>query len=187
MDSFIQDLIAGNQDAYKKLIELYSDRVFNIILTLARNQEDAEDLTQEVFIEVFNSISKFRDESSLFTWIYRIAVNKALESLRRKKRKKRFAFVVSIFSKEDEELEIKDFEHPGVIIEKKEKAAVFFKALDKLPENQKIAYTLHKIEDLSYQEICKVMGISLPSVESLIHRAKQNLKKTLNSYYYDEK
>lgn len=75
--------------------------------------------------------------------------------------------------------EIPDFNHPGVAMDRKETAAKLFKAIAQLPENQKAAFTLHKLEDLSYQEISEVMQTSVPAVESLMHRAKQNLKKIL--------
>ncbi len=76
-----------------------------------------------------------------------------------------------------------DFHHPGITLDNKERASVLFKAIEKLPENQKIAFNLHKIEGLSYQEVSEVMKLSLSSVESLLHRAKNNLKKNLEDYY----
>ena len=76
-------------------------------------------------------------------------------------------------------MEIPDFNHPGVQLDRKENAAKLFRAISRLPENQKIAFTLHKLEDLSYQEVSEIMKTSLPAVESLMHRAKQNLRKML--------
>jgi RNA polymerase sigma-70 factor (ECF subfamily) len=76
-----------------------------------------------------------------------------------------------------------DFHHPGVAMDQKENAAALFKAIDQLPENQKIAFTLHKVEGLSYQEVSEVMKTTVSSVESLMHRAKNNLKKNLEEYY----
>ena len=80
-------------------------------------------------------------------------------------------------------IEKPDFHHPGVILDNKERASVLFKAIDRLPENQKTAFTLHKLEGLSYQEISEVMKTTLSSVESLMHRAKNNLKKWLAEHY----
>lgn len=77
--------------------------------------------------------------------------------------------------------ELADFNHPGVTLDRKENAAKLFKAIAQLPENQKTAFTLHKLEDLSYQEISQVMRTSVPAVESLMHRAKQNLRKILEN------
>jgi RNA polymerase sigma-70 factor (ECF subfamily) len=75
--------------------------------------------------------------------------------------------------------ELPDFNHPGVALEKKEDAARLFKAISQLPDSQKTAFTLHKLEDLSYKEVSEVMKTSVPAVESLMHRAKQNLRKIL--------
>ena len=110
-----------------------------------------------------------------------------MEQIRKSKRKKRFAIFQTIFYNEkDEQLnQHSDFEHPGVIAENKEKADVLMGAIDKLADSQRTAFTLHKIEGLSYQEISEVMKVSFSAVESLIHRAKKNLKKILYQYYYD--
>jgi len=176
-----------SENAFKYVIDTYGDRVHNTVLSIIQNKEDAEDLTQEVFVEVYNSISKFKGDSQLYTWIYRIAVTKSLELLRKRKTKKRFAFVTSIFSNEEEELEIGDFNHPGIIAENSERAKILFAAINKLPENQRIAFTLSQVENLSYKEISEVMKLSVSSVESLIFRAKGNLKKSLKTYYESSK
>lgn len=161
--------------------------VFNTSLGIVQNTADAEDIAQEVFIQVFHSIHDFKGDSKLSTWLYRIAVTKSLDHLRAKKRKKRFAFVQNLFG-EDNELtaEQATFVHPGVQLENKEKAAVLFKALARLPENQKAAFVLHKTEGLSYQEVAETLNISVSSVESLMFRAKNNLQKYLGDYYRNE-
>ncbi len=181
----ILQLQQGNEKAFGYLVENFQDRVYNTCLGILRNAEDAEDIAQEVFVEVHRSVQNFKAESKLSTWIYRICVTKSLDHLRGKKRKKRFAFVKSIFGEHDNELrfEIPDFVHPGVQLENKERAAYLFKAIEDLPENQKIAFTLNKIECLSYQEISEVTEMSVSAVESLLFRAKQNLKKILTDYY----
>ena len=180
----IEPLQRGSEDAFKQLVELYQDKVYNTVLGFLHSPEDAEDVAQEVFIEVFNAIGKFRGEAKLSTWIYRIAVNKSLEYIRKQKRQKRFAFFTNIFDlSESKKLQVTDFEHPGVKLEHKENAKVLLAAIGRLPENQKIAFTLHKVEGLSYQEVCKVMQLSLSSVESLMFRAKKNLEKMLSNFY----
>lgn len=184
-ENLISLLKRQDQTAFKELVQQFSRRVYNTSLGILQNGEDAEDISQEVFIEVFQSIHQFKGESKLSTWIYRIAVTKSIEFIRRKNRKKRFAFVQSLFGMESE-LPSKDhvhFYHPGVQLENKERAAVLFRAIDQLPENQKTAFTLHKLENLSYAEITEVMHVSLSSVESLMFRAKKNLQKLLSDYY----
>ncbi len=180
----LKPLQEGDEEAFKQLVELYQDKVYNTVLGFLHSREDAEDIAQEVFIEVFNAIRKFRGEAKLSTWIYRIAVNKSLEYIRKKNRQKRFAFFANLFEVSDSnKLQITDFEHPGIQLEHKENARVMFAAIAKLPENQKIAFTLHKVEGLSYQEVCEVMKLSLSSVESLMFRAKKNLQKKLFDFY----
>lgn len=180
----IKSLQQGNEHAFKQLVDLYQDNVYNTVLGFLHSPEDAEDVAQDVFIEIFYAIGKFREEAKLSTWIYRIVVNKSLEHIRRQKRQKRFAFFTNIFEvSENKKLHVTDFEHPGVQLEHKENAKVLFAAISKLPENQKIAFTLHKVEGLSYQEVCKIMQLSLSSVESLMFRAKKNLKKLLADFY----
>jgi RNA polymerase sigma factor (sigma-70 family) len=123
----------------------------------------------------------------LTSWIYRIAVSKSLEFIRKQKRKKRFAFLQSLTGAENISSDKNTFYHPGIRIENKELAAILFKAIDKLPENQKAAFVLNKVEDLSYAEIAEVMKLSLSSIESLLFRAKQNLQKLLSDYYEQNK
>ncbi len=180
----VEELKKGDEGAFRQLVDDYQDKVFNTCISFVKNVDDADDLTQEVFIEVFNSIHKFRADSKLSTWIYRITVNKSLEHLRKMKRKKRSGIFYWI-SHEDREskFEVPDFDHPGVLAENREKARILFEAIEKLPEKQRIAFTLHKVEDLSYEQIADVMQKSLSSIESLMHRAKNNLKKELYDYY----
>ena len=100
------------------------------------------------------------------------------------KRKKRFGFLFATGDekKQRDNVEL-EFNHPGILAENKEKAAILSQAIEKLPENQRIAFTLHKLEDLSYDQISEIMRKSLSSVESLMHRAKLNLRKELFNYY----
>lgn len=176
-------MIVKDRNSCRELFNLYSGKVYNTVLNFLQNEQDAEDLTQEVFIEIFNSISVFNGKSGLYTWIYRIAVNKSLEHLRKRKAKKRFGSIISVFSGDDMNPALKDFSHPGVLLENKERVKILYTAIDKLPENQKSAYILSKFEELSYSEISNVMKISIPAVESLLVRAKENLKKNLTNFY----
>jgi RNA polymerase sigma factor (sigma-70 family) len=180
--SLISDLKRGEESAFRKLVESHQSLVYNTALGIVQNPEDAEDVSQEVFAQAFESIGSFKGEAKISTWLYRITLTKAMDHLRRKKRKKRFAFVQSLFG-HDESLIVDppDFVHPGVKLDQKENASVLFRAIAELPENQKIAFTLNKIEGLNYQQISEVMQTTVPSIESLLHRAKRNLRKILET------
>lgn len=171
--------------SFKSLVEKHQKVVLNTCNRFVNNKEDAEDLTQEVFMEVYRSISGFRGDSKLSTWIYRIAVTKSLDFLRKKKRKKRFGIAKSVFSREtlSEELKADNILNPGILAENEDRIKILNEALEKLPENQRVAFTLSKYDELSYQEIAEILKTTIPAVESLIHRAKNNLKKRLYNYY----
>jgi RNA polymerase sigma factor (sigma-70 family) len=186
-ETLINKLKQGDQSGFTSLMEMYQDMVYNTAIGIVQNEDDADDITQEVFVQVYLSINAFKGESKLSTWLYRIAITKALDHEKRKKRKKRFAIVQSLFSSGDHEADHPaEFNHPGVELEKKERAAELFKALKKLPENQRVAFTLHKLEGQSYQEIAEILQTSLFAVESLMGRAKVNLKKILSGFYKDK-
>ena len=184
-EDFIIQLINGDQSAYKLLVEQYGQKIYNNVLGFLQNNEDAEEVTQDVFTEVFRSIHQFRGSSLLSTWIYRIAVTKSLEFLRKKNRKKRIAIFQHVFihAQTSSLIEPVNFYHPGIQLQNKELAAILFSAIDKLPENQKTAFILHKLDDLSYSQIGDIMNVSMASVESLMFRAKQKLQNLLRDYY----
>ena len=179
----ITRLIQKDEGAFKRLVTEYQNLVFNTSLNFLGIKEDAEEITQDVFVEVHKSIGSFKGGSTLKTWIYRITITKSLEFQRRAKRKKRFAFLVSIGGENQDALESSIIDHPGIDTEDKERADLIFKKIDQLPENQKIAFTLYNMDGLSYKEIAETMDISLSSVESLIFRSKKNLRKKLADYY----
>ena len=182
--ALIIELKKGNAQAFTQLVEAYQHLVYNTILTIVQQVEEAEDAAQEVFIQVYQNIDGFRGDSKLSTWLYRIAVSKALDCERKKKSKKRIGFVKRLIGiGANEEDSITDFQHPGIALDNKEQAVILFKALKQLPENQRVAFTLIKAEGLGYDEVSKVMNVSVKAVESLMHRAKINLRKILHDYY----
>jgi RNA polymerase sigma factor (sigma-70 family) len=175
----------GDEQAFQELVEQFRDRVFNSAIGLLQHRENAEDITQEVFIEVFRSVSRFRGDCSLSTWIYRITIQKSLEHLRISRRRKRTGILLSLFGKEDQFNVPVDtpFYHPGILLENKERAAILFGAFALLPLNQRTAFILHKVEGLSQAEIAEVMATTISAVESLIVRARKRLKELLSDYY----
>ncbi|MEA3496541.1 MAG: RNA polymerase sigma factor [Bacteroidota bacterium] len=174
-----------NQDniAFKEFVEKYRNLVFKTCIGFVHNEADAEDLSQEVFIEVLRSINKFRVESKISTWLYRISVNKSLNFIRSNKKHKHVQSFESTFNAVSNESDITDNIQADGIIEEKERAKVLSTAIDSLSKNQKIAFTLNKYRDMSYNEISEIMDLSLSSVESLLFRAKKKLQKKLIHYY----
>ena len=184
----LQGLRAQNAAALRDFVAQYQDRVYNTAFSFVKDQSDAEELTQDVLLAVWDSVSNFRGDSALSTWVYRITVTRSLDLIKARSRKKRFGFILSLSDdKEDMKHQTVNWVHPGIIEENREKAAYLFKAIDSLPENQKVAFTLSKMEQLSQKEISKVMKIKEGAVESLLQRAKQNLRKSLEDIYEELK
>ena len=174
--NLIKNLKLKDEVAFKYLVENYKNFVFNTCISIIQNIDDSDDISQEVFIQVYKSIKNFKEKSSLSTWIYKITVSKCFEYLRFNKRKKRFSLLINLFREDGTTIDIPEFEHPGIILEKKENSKLLFNAIDKLNEEQKTAYILKNIQGLSYKKISEIMNKSSSSIESLIFRAKKNLK-----------
>lgn len=177
----------GDEESFRIIVDKYQKYILNICFRFTRNKETTEDLAQEVFIEVYRSINNFRGTSKFSTWVYRIAVTKSLDYLKSQKRKKRFAVIKSLFVENDIEKEtgsLPDLEsNPQKKIEEEDRMKILLIALESLPEKQRVAFVLNKYDGLNYHEIADILGATISSVESLIHRAKINLRKKLYNYY----
>lgn len=181
----LQEITQGSEVALERLYNHYSDRVYNTLIGYTKSSEDAEELLQDVFVTIFNTATSFEFNSSVSTWIYRIAVNKSLDFLRKRKAKKRFGVFSSLYVKDSAEVkhESTEFVHPGVELENQEDAKLLFGAIEKLAESQKTAYLLTQVEGLSQKEVAAIMDKTPKSVESLVKRAKDNLKKELERFF----
>jgi RNA polymerase sigma-70 factor (ECF subfamily) len=180
----IERLKRGDEEAFRFVVESWKDMVYNTSLGLVQNEMDAEDVTQEVFVKAFESIHGFKGEAKVSTWLYRITVTKSLDFLRSKKRKKRFGYIYSLFGANDElVINPADFIHPGVVAERRQVSSALFKALEQLPEQQKVAFVLTRLEGLGHKEVSEIMGNTVPAVESLLQRAKLNLREKLTGFY----
>jgi RNA polymerase sigma-70 factor (ECF subfamily) len=155
----------------------YHKMVFNTALHYLQNKEDAEEITQDVFVTVYNKQTAFEGRSNLKTWIYKICINRCLDRLKSKKRKKRLSSVWTLFSDMplNNDLAIDAF-HPAIQIEQKEALLQLMHQIQKLPDQQKTALILSKFEQLPQYDVAEIMGVTVKAVESLLYRAKQQLK-----------
>ncbi|MBU2651064.1 MAG: RNA polymerase sigma factor [Bacteroidetes bacterium] len=171
-----EGIISKDGDAIRYLVDKYQEKVVRTAYRYTGNMEDAEDLSQEIFLEILRSAERFRDESSISTWIYRITVNYSLNAVKRKNGFLKF-FSGSRLQETDEPNDIRDF------LGEEENVKLIYSSISALPARQKTAFILHRFEDLSYKEISEVMKVSLSSVESLIHRARMNLYGKLAGHF----
>ncbi len=185
-EQLFEGILNGDQKCFKEFVDKYQSLVLNTCNGFLHNKDDAEDITQEVFIEVFLSIHKFKKEAKLSTWLYRISVNKSLNFIRDNKKSKLVRSIESFFSGEPKPvLQITDYSSQYFDISdiEDERIELLHKSINALSKNQKIAFTLSKFESLSYVQISEIMNLSLSSVEGLIHRAKMNVQKKILNFY----
>ncbi len=153
--------------------------VYNLAVNYVQHTEDAQEITQDVFVSVYRSMDKFENRASISTWIYRITINRCLDVLKARKRKKRLGFLVSIFDS-TAVADPPSFDHPGIKMEQKEVMRQLFDYINELPPNQKTALLLTKTEQMSQADVAEIMGITPKAVESLVQRAKANLTARLS-------
>ncbi|MET4076079.1 sigma-70 family RNA polymerase sigma factor [Hymenobacter sp. UYCo722] len=176
------DLVAqlqrGSEAAFRTLVERYQARIYRTVFALLRNPEEAEDVAQEVFVEVYQTIGRFRGEASLNTWLYRLATSRALKNLRRARTKKRFAYFTSLLGFDNDVLhEPPDHAHPLALLEGQQQLRLLLAHIARLPDQQQVAFTLRHEQELSYEQIAAVLGTTVAAVESLLFRARHTLRK----------
>jgi RNA polymerase sigma-70 factor (ECF subfamily) len=178
----VKAVIRGDNSAMRDLISKYQELVLNTCYKVLQSREDAEDIAQEVFIETYRSAAGLRYEDDISFWLYRISLNKSINHL---KRSQNILFrslmqIETLFRHDNARnmsLEPHSDDHPGESLEAAERDEIVKKAVATLPANQQKAFILFYYEELSYKEISSVLGLSVASVESLLFRARENLKK----------
>lgn len=178
-EALVNHLKSGNRAAFNDLVRLYGTKVVNTCYRFLLNQQDAEDIAQEVFIEVYQSIKSFRQDAKLSTWIYRIAVTKSLDEIKKRKRQKRFAALGKLLHIDDVMHWLSGGSLPDKGVQDDEKMIEIRAALNTLPDNQCIAFTLSKIDGYTNPEIADIMQTTIIAVESLIKRAKKQVSAAL--------
>ena len=163
-----------NEKQFLEIYNEFSQLVYNLSLSYLQNIEDSKEATQDVFVKIHTKLEGFNNKSSLKTWIYRITINHCLDVIKSKNRKYRL-----FFTRENEDYDSKDFNHPGAKLESKEEMEKIFREINKLPEKQKTALILKTIEGIPQEEIATVMKMNEKAVESLLTRARKKLKEKL--------
>ncbi|MCI4670745.1 MAG: RNA polymerase sigma factor [Bacteroidia bacterium] len=177
-NSLLAKIANGDRNSFRIFFDTHSELVFNVALKFARNKQDAEEITQEVFIKVFRFARNFEGKSSATTWLYRMAVNTSLNYLKKYKKG---------HSIESVDIAPQKFYHPGIESDHKEKANLMFELVEYLPDKQKTAFILSYVDDLPRKEVAAIMEMSLKAVESLLQRAKKKLRVNLEKIYQERR
>jgi RNA polymerase sigma-70 factor (ECF subfamily) len=181
-NTLVSAYLEGNDQAFQILVSRYQGKLINYINTLVHDYDVSVDLAQETFIRVFRYADRYRGDYQFSTWVYRIATNLAIDELRRRERKGRFSLrqMIGLFEKDGRPLPIPDARpSPERTLDGKERLQRLQTAVDSLPPKYRLPFLLKEVEDLSYEEICRVLQISMGTVKSRIHRAKMLLREKL--------
>ncbi len=174
-EQLIHEIILGDTSAFKILMEKYQSQVFRTVMGFVHSKEDAEDITQDIFVKVYQSLTSFKGESELSTWLYRITVNISINFVNRNRKSRLLQSLEDIFHKPSNE------KTPLEELEELERDQHIRKAIESLPETQRTAFILSKYEELSQKEIAKIMNKTEGAIEQLLQRAKNSLQKKLTT------
>jgi RNA polymerase sigma-70 factor (ECF subfamily) len=174
---------AGDEKAFESIIRRYQRQVANLIYMNLGNIDDVEDISQEVFIRVYRSLSKFKFNSSLFSWIYRIAVNLCIDEIRKRKVRRMISLDFITENTLEKNRKEHDLPDPSGVLLSEEKKEVVRGALKRLSADHRNILVLREYNDLSYDEIAETLGLSIETVKSRIFRARLEMKKILGNYF----
>lgn len=177
----IELLSQGDKQAQKKLVQIYGQKIYNLVYYHLQNAEEAEEVTQDVFLKTIKKVDTFKSESKFDTWLYRLAVNESLDKIRYNQRQKRKVEKIPldklVFAVKSQ------VNNPAQELQSQENMETLLGKIEELPERQKTALLLSKMEGKSQKEIGEIMDLSPKAVESLVQRAKRNLKEKLSEYF----
>lgn len=183
--TLVEGLKQQSPEAFEELVDRYAPQLYSVSLRILRNPQDAEDALQETFLQVFQSVHKFREESSLFTWLYRIVSNKALEKLRSQGQREVVSIEPYLPHFESGQLvdQVRDWrQQPDLNI--KELAQFLERCIEELPEENRIAYILKDVEKLSEEQVCDILRLSKPTMKNRVHRARLVIRKRVEDQFF---
>ena len=186
-EALVLDFQNGNLKAYDKIVEIYQKKIYGLSFNLTRNQMDAQDVTQEVLLTLFRKIKLFQGKSAFSSWVYRITVNASYMRLRSKKKEPNVSIdelMPSFNSAGFQQEKIRDWsEDTQSLIFTNETRDIINKAVDLLPEKEKVVFLLRDVEGLSTEKTGEVLDLTVPAVKSRLHRARLFLRKKLSNYF----
>lgn len=181
----------GDDLAFEEIVKLYEKKICQTILFMVKNDSVVEDVAQEVFIKIYKNISKFNEQSSLYTWIYRITINACYDEIRKEKKVVYLSTFVENENGEEQEIDFEDSsQNVAEIVEKEATKTELIDAIKKLPEDARALIVLRDIREFTYWEIADMLKLKLGTVKSKINRARKQLRDELKrqgyNYYIDE-
>ena len=185
-ETLVESLKQKSSEAFEELVTRYARRLYVVSYRILRNPQDAEDAVQETFLQVFRSIHRFREESSLFTWLHRIATNQALDKLRKQGPFEVVPIEPYLPHFESGRLvdQMRDWrKEPNFVLQAKELELFFEKCINELPDEYRSPYILKDVEKLSEDQVCEILGLSKPIMKNRVHRARLVIRKRVEEQF----
>jgi len=175
MSSKERELVArikeGDMDAFRELVEMHRDRIYAFVFYMTGDRSDADDITQETFIKAYKGLSRFRGDSSVYTWLHRIAMNLCIDRVRKLKKRREVPLSEIIPS---------HVEEPFREAERSELRRIIEVALSGIPEKQRVILIMYEIQGFSYEEIASILGCPIGTVRSRLHKARNGLRERIS-------
>ncbi len=183
--NLVDQATGGDREAFGALVRRHQDRVFNLAYQIVRNREDALDVAQEAFVKAFSSLSSFKGEASFTTWMHRIAVNLAIDTLRRRRRGDASVYDDRVAVAEEGESRVPAPDNPEAALESQQVRRLLTRGIEALPPTHRAVLILREVDGLSYDEIARAVGCSLGTVMSRLFYARRKLQKILRPHLND--
>ncbi len=171
---WIDETIKGNMNAYSSLIDAYKHMVFTLAVKMLRNREEAEEVAQDVFVKVYQSLNTFKGDSKFSTWLYKIAYHRSLDYLKKQGRHLKTSAIEEFTGQQ-----LPSYENTMEALDASDRRTIIKKAIEELPQDDAIVITLHYFEELSLKEISEVMGIAADTVKVRLFRSRKRLEGIL--------
>ncbi|MFQ5450532.1 MAG: RNA polymerase sigma factor [Nitrospinaceae bacterium] len=186
-EALVRQFQKGNLEAYEKIVERYQKKIYVLSFNLTRNPMDAQDVVQDVLLTIFKKIDTFQGKSAFSSWVYRVTLNATYMKLRSKKKEPNISLddlLPNYNGSGYQQEKIQDWsENTESLLFTNETKEVIQKAVDQLPEKEKVVFLLRDVEGLSTEKVSEILELTVPAVKSRLHRARLFLRKKLSNYF----
>ncbi len=183
----VRDLKAGKLEAFDQIVEIYQRKIYALAFNMTRNQMDAQDVVQEVLLSIYRKIDTFQGKSAFSSWVYRITLNASYMKLRNRKKEQYVSldeFMPAFNNAGFQSEKITDWsENTESLLFSNETKGIIEKAVDQLPEKEKVVFILRDVDGLSTEKVGEILELTIPAVKSRLHRARLFLRKKLSTYF----
>jgi RNA polymerase sigma-70 factor (ECF subfamily) len=182
INHYLTKVIEGDVSAYSYIVNQYKNMAFSIALRVVNNREDAEEVTQDAFLKVYNSLKKFNHKSKFSTWLYTIVYNTAISKIRKNKKK---SAIIQLNDEDIENINIEDIDNILVKFDEENKKEIINFAINKLSENEKLIITLYYLAENSINEVAAITNFSSSNIKVILHRARKKMYEELRITNYE--